>query len=216
MPVSIDAVGTVSILPNTSITTYTGITVGSLADRALVVTLMFDSVSVSGVTATWDSGGSNQPMELIASLPGYLYIFCLVNPTPGNKTLNFLWFGGTTGVAVDAISFIGVDQTGGATSFKANSNTGNSAVASLPVSSAVGNWVVALFAGGNIVTPTDGTTMYSDTTLASPSAASDITGSASVNLTASVAPSGIWDIIGVDVVAAASNPSNNSMLSMGI
>jgi hypothetical protein len=99
---------------------YTGITVGSGTNRALVFAIYFDA-NVSSVSAVWDSVGANQTMELIGSKKEntwnrYLYLFGLVAPASGNKTLSVSWT--TTSTARGgAASFTGVNQSGGTASF---------------------------------------------------------------------------------------------------
>lgn len=166
--VSVDAVGTKLYQSTNTSASYTGITVGSGSNRALVVTLSWDqafpSVAPSSVTAVWDSGGTNQSMTSIinqttAGTAPQVTLFGLVAPTSGNKTLLVSW---TTSapVWVDAISFTGVNQTGGATSFP--NSTGAVNAATLNVTSATGNMVVNVGAGGGSPGVITGTTIYSD------------------------------------------------------
>ncbi len=126
---------------------YTGITVGSGANRALVFAVTF-MASVTGVTAVWDQGGTNQAMEFIGSQKQnqwdvWIYWFALVNPTPGNNTLAVNW---TTAVAAafEAADFEGVDQTGGVTSFAGFAGaSGATASPGVTITTAVGDIAVA-------------------------------------------------------------------------
>src|SRR5260221_7801876 len=91
----------------TSISAVPGVTVGSGANRALVVLLRFGSnsnVIPSGLTVTWDSGGTNQALTQIPNTSAgqndnggtnqtSCVAFGLVAPTPGNKTLLVSWTG---------------------------------------------------------------------------------------------------------------------------
>ena len=99
------------------ITTYT---VAANTNRVLVAALAM-SETVTGLTATWDNGGTNQAMfeignQKIDTWTTRLYWFGLVAPTTGNHTLRFSW---TTASNCRAFCFQAnaVDQTGGATSF---------------------------------------------------------------------------------------------------
>src|SRR5258708_7607822 len=122
MAVVFDAQGTTNAAsgatPVTSID-FTNLTVGTGSQRALVVPVLF-SANVTSLTVTWDNTGTPQPCTLIgaASDTGaqiFAKLYGLVNPTPGAKTLHLAWTT-TSDVYVDAVSYTGVDQTGGATS----------------------------------------------------------------------------------------------------
>lgn len=155
--VAVDAYGTgQGTLTSTKVTSfnYTGITVGTGSNRALIfVVTIGDDVTAAptGITATWDSGGSNQAMTLIISQAdpstpangNQVFIFGLRNPTSGNKTLalswtNNAWIGG------NAVSFTGVEQSNDGAAFP-HTNTA-STITNTPVSiiitSATGNWTV--------------------------------------------------------------------------
>ncbi len=101
---------------------WTGFTMGSVSNGALVFVFAATTLTEAGVTATWDNGGANQSMGLVksqnASANGNVKIFGLVGPTAGNKTLAVAGItAATVDIYIDAISFSGVDQTGGATTF---------------------------------------------------------------------------------------------------
>ncbi len=184
---------------------YTGMTVAAGTNTALLVTVVFDTSSVvSNVTAVWDSGDTNQSMTQIVTTGDVhqCLIFGLVAPTVGNKTLHIAW---TTSAPlfVDAVAFDGVDQTGGATSFP-NSTTG-SGVATVTVTSATGNMVVACEAMSNGASPT-GTLLYSDSASGAiiNSAASYDAGAATVAI--GVSGGTCSPIAATDVLAAASGP----------
>jgi hypothetical protein len=220
--VAIDARGTVLVttLTRSVSTLYNGITVGSVPNSALVLFLTLDSLSDT-VDCVWDSGGTNQVMSLVNS-NGTTYIYGLLNPTPGNNSLSVTPQINTQKAYIDAVSCSGVDQTDIPTDF-ANPITdfATSASPSLTVTSSPGDLVlVALQATNAAISSFGQDQIYRDFTLGAghqSSGATDAPGAASVTLTATLASSVAWAICGIDVVAAAaSNPSNNSMLSMGI
>ncbi len=69
----------------------TTLTVGTGSNRALIALICWEG-NATGVTLTWDQGGSNQAMTLITGASvsasgGAAQIFGLVNPVSGNKTL---------------------------------------------------------------------------------------------------------------------------------
>lgn len=146
MAVAIDATGTSDATASgVSTIDFNNLTVGAGANRALVVQISFSHTIVSAVSVTWDQGGTNQACALIVTvngqdlLSGRVDLWGLVAPTSGNKTLRVSWTTATD-IVVDAASWTGVDQTGGATSFpNSTSTTGNLTNASLAITSAAGN-----------------------------------------------------------------------------
>jgi hypothetical protein len=107
--------------PVTSLTD-TSMTVGSLSNGVLVVFLEFNpTVSISGVTVNWDSTGTNQSMTQIGTVAASdatsnVFIFGLIAPTAGNKTLSVSWTGSSYYVGIEA-SYSGAKQTSIATTF---------------------------------------------------------------------------------------------------
>lgn len=101
--------------------------------------------TVTTPALTWDFGGSAQPMGLIggkntSSGTGRAELWGLVNPASGNKIAKYTAAAGTTDIDINCVSWSGVDQTGGATSFPHfNSANGTSTTPSVTVTSAVGN-----------------------------------------------------------------------------
>lgn len=122
--VAIDGIITSNAHAGAGVATLTSnnMTVGSVANRALVVSMVFSLKTVSAVACTWDVGGTNQAMTLIGSFPsgnanGQVDLLGLVAPTVGNKTLTCTWTGASSDAFLGASSYSGVNQTGGATSF---------------------------------------------------------------------------------------------------
>lgn len=162
--VTVNAVGTETY--HTAVTTlnYVGITVAAGSHLALVLTINFGSSTVSGVTAVWDSGGSNQAMTQIVirqSAQASSVIFGLRNPTAGNKTLLISWTGSSE-LYVAAVSFAGVNQTSDGAAFP-HSNSGINAQ-TIAITSANGNKVVGCQASGSSQGNTTGTQLYNDHT----------------------------------------------------
>lgn len=206
MALAVDATGT-KLIGGSSVTTinYTGITVGSGSQRALLVTLVLGaSATTSAWSATWDNGGTNQAMTVIKSLVtstsgiATAVIFGLLNPTAGNKTLALSWTGSQFPV-VCAQSYTGADQTSVTTTFK---NANSSATSSLTITSATGDIAVAVIAAAGSLTSLNQTSIYLDTTSSgADSAASRAVGAASVTFTATGA-SGSIAFVGCDIAAA--------------
>lgn len=132
------------------------ITVGSGTNMALIACIIFSATALpAGLTVTWDLVSTNQAMTAIASTtisnsmePATAVLYGLVAPTSGNKTLTMSWTGNLEAHLV-AVSFSGVDQTGGSTSFPngttVNSTSGAATSGSITVTSASADQVVALF-----------------------------------------------------------------------
>src|SRR5882724_1839751 len=121
MAVAFDAQGSaVGTSASATSISWNNLTIGSGTDTALIVTLAFSLKTISALTVTWDNGGTNQAMALIGAVNspgiGRSVMYGLVAPTAGNKTLQVAWTG-TSSVKVDGVSYTGVDQTGGTTSF---------------------------------------------------------------------------------------------------
>lgn len=118
MAVGIDAKGTVLTGSSLVLTigSYTGLTVGGSA-TALVVPLTLIPAPSANPTVTWDNGGTNQAMTLIGvvtdttNINGKTYLYGLVNPTTGNKTLAATWTTTSARFIVNAISFTGTATT---------------------------------------------------------------------------------------------------------
>jgi len=123
---------------------HTNLTIGS--GDALIVKLAFQG-QVTGVSVVWDQGGANQACSLIVSQndPSTVQmtqLWGLVAPVSGNKTLRVSWTTATR-VGINALSFSGVDQTGGATSFPNSTGAnGTSTAPSVTITSATGNMTV--------------------------------------------------------------------------
>jgi hypothetical protein len=211
MAVVLDATGTnVNTGGSTPQTfSYSGITVGSGTNRGLVFVIGFDSNAVTGISATWDNGGTNQAMTLLAtkaiaggSGTGTMAILGLAAPTSGNKTLVCNWTTATQCTCA-AVSFTGVDQTGGTTSFpNAGSATGNSASASVTITSQTGNMVVAMH-GSQVaaINSVNNTQIFIDLSLSGNYGANRAAGAATVAMTATLASTNLWSSVGTDILA---------------
>jgi hypothetical protein len=134
--VLIDTVFNVSgLLPHSGVNSITWnpgqfINVGSgsngTSNMCLIAILLFGQANGGTSTSpsvTWDAGASNQAMSQIpgafvqnGASGGDTYMFYLMNPVLGAKTISFNWTGSNE-LGVALASFVNVDQTGGTTSF---------------------------------------------------------------------------------------------------
>lgn len=212
MAVAFDAVGTAfnSINGASSPQDNTSLTVGAGANRGLVAQVVFVGAAPAGTTVTWDPAGTNQALTLIktaASVNGQTtQLYGLVAPTSGNKTLRVAWTTGTSSVMIQGVSWTGVDQTGGVTSFPhSTSATGNSSAASVAVTSAVGNAVMSCTAAGTLqvissVSATQTFLLHGNGNYEA--GGSRAAGAATVTVTGTYAGTDQWVIIGTDILAS--------------
>lgn len=198
--------------------TISNLTVGVGTNRALSVMVMCSITAGAlppGLTAIWDSGGTNQPSTQVAGTviadsgpPCGAAMYGLIAPTSGNKSLVLAWTGGGSfEVHACAISFTGVDQTSVAVAFPhgAHNNANGASPATVTITSAAGNMVVAChaqnFSPYGVVS---GTTLAKDD-VTGPNlgvVSNYANGAASVAMTAAFTGTGPWSSIGCDVLAA--------------
>lgn len=207
MAVAVDATGTEQHGSAVTSLGYTGITVGSGSNRALVVTFgISNGTAPTGVTATWDNGASNQAMTSIAATAN-TFVFALRNPIAGNKTLQIAWTNANE-ISACAISFTGVDQTSDALAFPHNNtSSGSSTTASLVITSATGNIPVTSVWMIQVPSAPNQTQIYLNSSLVNCYGAQRATGAASVTFNWTSTPSGTWLMAGCDVAAAGAGGS---------
>jgi hypothetical protein len=208
MSVSVNATGTEQFGNSSSTSlSYTGITVASGSNTSLWVWFGMSDQPTS-ITCTWDNGGTNQTMTSIGSVrqAGFFdgFMYGLVNPTTGNKTLRIAWTGAQE-ISAFAMSFDGTNTTSVATAFtNFNSNTTTSASPSVTITSASGNMVVAGAAVSNPLSAATQTSLYIDNNnLVNVYAAQRAAGASSVACGWTQTPSGPVAICGCNVVASA-------------
>jgi len=194
----------------TGFTTTGGlVTVGSGANRVLVLSVSLSLDTATSVAAVWDTGGTNQAMTQIVTRGqaggGCAVLFGLVAPTSGNKNAKITWNNANSDICVNGTSWTGADQTGGATTFPNSTSavaTSSSAI-SLAVTSAVGNATQVCTATGGTPSAATKTTTYLDSSPASESGAgSRADGAASVTHGWTVTFSS-WVAAGTDILADA-------------
>lgn len=219
MAVAVDAT-TTATAGGSSVTTLalTTLTVGSGSNRALLAFIAIGAASTA-MTVTWDVVGANQAMALIgtATLVGTVkfQVWGLVNPASGNKTLTASWTNAAS-LSMDAMSFTGVDQTGGTTSFpNFNTATAISTTPSVAITSNVGDYVVATgCTTGVTINSMNNTTLHIDGAHFG-FGSNYATGSAgSTTMSAVLASSIDWSIIGVDIAAPALTLNQKSLVMM--
>lgn len=220
MAVAIDARATADAAQTNATTLdLTTLTVGAGSNRALVIQINFAG-NPGTVTVNWDALGTPQVCAQIITASGtnvVARLYGLINPTSGNKTLRVTTTN-LTDIAIFAIAFTGVDQTGGVTSFpNSTSATASTANPSFAITSAVGDWTVSLLtdASANMSAPSQ-TQDYVDTSLAGCNAAGqDGTGAASVTHSWTCAANN-WVMSGTSVKASGAAAASSSPLAAAI
>lgn len=209
MAVAVDANATADSTANgvTSIN-HANLTIGAGSDRALVVGINWSGTN-SAVTLNWDSAGTPQALALIPSATATNGTVALANcwglvaPTSGNKNLACAW---TTArdVVVNGTSWIGVDQTGGSTSFPGGAGaTGTGTTASVTVASATGDAIQASHTLLNTCSAVNNTQLYRDNVPTNIGGAGNrVAGAASVAMTATLTSAG-WASCGTSIKASA-------------
>lgn len=210
MAVAFDANATIDVTANavTAITT-SNLTISAGSNLALIAQIIW-SGAITMPVLQWDKLGT--PVGLTAITNATVtqtvmaQLFGLVAPVSGAKQLSASW---TTArdVYLNQLSYTGVDQTGGATSFpggaSASATTGTNAT--VTITSAVGDAVVA--ACGSPVQAIDvinNTTTFTDVNALNMNGAGNrAAGAASVAMTYTIHASATWAVMGSSIKAAA-------------
>lgn len=218
MAVAVDATST-AVVTGANVASYTGtanITVGTgLSNGALVVQIAW-GILPTAISVHWDSAGTNQLMTSIGAATnttgiGRVELFGLIAPTAGNKNISVTWTGATSDIDIFGVSWTGVDQTGGATSFAHVTTANNQSLASngvltLNITSATGNAVMAAFNNDfswASPTATNQTQLFLSNGGTIADCASRAAGAASVSMTATNgATADNASAVGCDIVAS--------------
>lgn len=208
MAVALNNTGTVSRVISATSLSYTGLTVGSGSNRALIGNLNADA-AITSVTMTWDSGGTNQSMASIGSNKEntwnrWSFANGLVAPTSGNKTCSVSWTTSST-VRFAMSDYTGVDQTGGTTSFAGvTGNNGSSNTASVNVTSTSSDLALAMAINSSGSAATESHTQLQEATSGDPPIYTQYTtaGGSPVAFTWTFSGSTTWGALGFNIVAS--------------
>ncbi len=209
-----------------SFSNSTNLTVGTGANRGLVVLIAWSSTAPTGISITWDgvalslvSGATS-----VNGAAGNTAIYCLVNPNSGTKTLAGSWTG-SRDFYVAGVAYTGVEQSSAANAFTSgNFANGGSTSASIGMDpafgdTALGNANVAIMgAAANFSSVTEGIQVFLDNTQTAKGCGARIAGSASpIHLTASLT-SAAWTISVCQIVASisAAVPSLDCVTLLGV
>lgn len=194
----------------TAATTNTvSVTLSSGTNRALVACIVWNNGGGETISSVvWDPTGANQSLTAIATEPQQgqslaCSIWGLVGYTPGTSKNLTVTFSSAVTSYLAPITYTGVDQTGGTTTFRnAATNLGGSATASSgAITSATGDMVVGACAGANgFITPS-GTGIFNENSIGIGGGANTDNGAATVTLTFTLT-SGNWGYAACDIKAA--------------
>jgi hypothetical protein len=191
---------------------FTGLTMGSVTNPALICLIAYDTTSGATISSVnWDATGTPQALTLIPGtatsngVGATSALYGRVGPiTAGAKTLRVV-LSSTSTLIVSAISFSGVDQTGGATSFPhGTAATGSSTAPSVAITTAVGNRVVGGGSEPSAGITVNQTQVYNDTAQSLTNGWGNTAAGAAgtVTLTATLGGTSLWCYSGTDVAAA--------------
>lgn len=194
----------------------TGHTVGTGTDRGGVAALVTQNAATLAAVV-WDSGGTNQTLTLIGSIADSgnalkVWLFGGTALTSGAKTLRATWTG-SSDACLSFISFTGVDQTGGATSFAdfTSVHAAGSAAPSITIPSRAGDWNVG--AAGNTTgsfNTVGQNSWYIDNNPNNFSAAANHVTGAATSVTLTMTPSVHSVYAGLRVVASSGTVTNKT------
>jgi hypothetical protein len=188
------------------------ITVGSGSNRALVAIIVTDgnTIAPTVTSMTWGAQSMTLIGRVVMTTGQELNVelWGLVAPTSGSQTMTVNMSSSYPDFDITAVSFTGVNQTGGVSSF-ANFNSAQSGTPittpTVTITSASGDYVVGGLATESIISsfPSgSGTNIFIDNGGTVQSAAGMYTPGASSVAIAGLAASSVYAIAGVDVVAA--------------
>jgi hypothetical protein len=171
-----------------------GVVLASSADGSINTTCTYNGVSMASVVGEVHSN---------ATTMGYAEMFVLANPASGANNVAVTITGATVeGLECGSVSFTGADQATPVAN--SNSATGNSANASVVVTSATGNMVVDLVACGTSIGASNQTSRWllnrNTSTAAGNGAQATADGATSVTMTRTT-PTEFWAAIAADIQA---------------
>jgi hypothetical protein len=223
MAVAFDAISTADteVAAGTALT-HNNMTVGAIANGALIAIICFSNSAVSDplTTVTWNGVAMTKIGSVIPITNTIrVDIYGLVAPAAGNHPLQLNWTG-TSDCYAACASFSGVDQTGGATSFAHFGSAKNNSTTALTVAitSAVGNYVVGGVITSNSFSAIGNTLVFNSANLTMGGGGEYAAGGApSVNISATKAlAADDAAVCGVDLVAAAAGGASDILMAQVI
>jgi hypothetical protein len=212
MAVAASATGTAAYSAAASPRTFT-FTVNA-SDTLALFFIVADTAPVI-TSVTWDSGGTNQACTQVATRAcstatnGTVWIYAVVNPTSGTKTLSVA-FTGTVGISAEMQSYTGsVTTSVAAACTNALTGQGTSATASTAAQSGVsGDMYVSAYVSG-VINSVSNTSIYLLAPAGNDAAANRAQSTGvGITLTASLT-SGQWAAVSCDIKAATTSVTSS-------
>ncbi len=210
MAVAIDVTGTELLTASAaSPRTYAGLTTGGSLSNGAVTFIVTYNIQATASAATWD--GVACTLIIGANMTGggrvELWGLSPIGAHTGAKTFSVSWSGGAAQTIIQGLSWTGVNQTGGTTTFNTtNSATGNNAgPATVNIVSQVGDAVLADFITDNAghFVATNNTQLFVDNTPTSYCAAGNrAAGAGSVTMSCTVDAVTGWTVAVANILAA--------------
>lgn len=209
---------------STSFSTSAMLTIGAaLSNGAAVFGCMWD-VPITSPSATW--AGTSAPLIILETPSGVasVALFGLTAPSSGSNTFSVSWTNSAE-VVCSGVSFTGVNQTGGTTSFA--HSIGNGAASgvtteTVTVTAASGDYVLAGFNMGQSITAVNNTQVFIDNavqTLDVNAGMNIVSATGNMSMTATQGTSDFGIGAGVDIVAAAGGgptcPMTRALMGVG-
>lgn len=189
--------------------------VAANANRCMIGMISDPTNAISAAAMTWDSGGTNQSLTLITNngggSSGAVWLFKLIAPTSGTKTMSVSWTG-STALDIAAAVFDGADQS---TCINATDTTGTNTAppATLTVTStSTGATLCAISNITSISAITGGTTIYLDSGVGA--AGYILGGTSNVH---SWTATGATQLTGIHILAAAAGGgTSHTLMLLGV
>jgi hypothetical protein len=213
-------VTTASSVTSLDLTTFT-VSAGS---NLCLVGLVATTGSPTGITLTWDNGGTNQVMHSEGSAlqaNAMVTVFSLTAPTAGNKTLHATWTNASAGASVAAIAFSGASNPTGVSCVvgtdTVTSNVSSGSTQTITVTSTTDGATVAAFANPTAFFNSliSGTLIYNDGTGNFGDAGTYTIGGTSDTHTVGTASSVAYAAAGVHIAAAGGGGGGTKSVIVG-
>jgi hypothetical protein len=212
MAVAVSSTGTAVYNTSAATQNYT-FTVN--ASDTLAVFFIAQDATQTITSVTWDSGGTNQACTLVGSEPcftathGKIYIYAVVNPTSGTKTLSVVQ-GTATGLSAELQSYTGTVASSvaaactnvlvakAASALDATGTKGTAAQSGVS-----GDMYVSAYATSSSFTTLSNTTIYALVPAGNDASGNRVASTGtSIALTVNLSASGDWAAVSCDIAAA--------------
>jgi hypothetical protein len=214
-----DANSTADVGSSTAVSSLSNsnLTIGSGNNRALIAQVALGNNIVTVSSCVWDAIGANQSLTLIkrqTDTASGIELWGLVNPVSGNKTLTCNFSGSVAFDSLNGLSFTGVNQTGGITTFyNSAGTTGSSTASSITIASATGDAIVEIGMTTQIASAPTQTQVYLDNT--NGGYGQRAAGAASVSFGWTITPTAPW-VEATTAIKAASGVIEHNLSLMGV